>query len=528
LWADSDEDRWLGWLEMPARGGALDAGLLARLREHCLGESIRQLAVLGMGGSSLCPDVLSRSFGSDIRARGGPALHVLDSTVPAQVRRDVAKLDLEHTLFLLASKSGGTIEPNMLFAYLWQEVERKLGPERAGSRFVAITDPGSSLERLASHRDFAGIAYGVPEIGGRFSALSSFGLLPGALMGLDVADLATRAFGMAERCGAEVAPRQNPGVHLGLVLGALAKAGRDKLTFAISPGIASLGDWLEQLVCESTGKHGRGIVAIGDEPLGAPACYGDDRLFAYVRLASAPDASQDAAIGALEAAGHAVVRVEIEDVRDLGAEFFRWEMATAVAGAVLRLNPFDQPDVESAKLAARALMDAYEKDGALPAPEPLLDEDGIRIHADPGLAGAAAGGLAGVLGAHLARLGPGDYLGINAYLERSDAVEADLAALRLAVRDRHRVATMRGYGPRFLHSTGQLHKGGPASGVFLQLTADDPDPLPIPEQRYSFGVLSGAQAQGDFEVLVERGRRALWARLSDPRAGLARLRELLT
>jgi transaldolase/glucose-6-phosphate isomerase len=523
LWSGEDEDRWLGWLELPAQGGALDGDLVARLLEHVQSESIEHVAVLGMGGSSLCPNVLARTFGE---ATDGPQLHVFDSTVPAAVRSGVSRIDLGRTLFVVASKSGSTIEPNMLFAHLFDEVQKKLGADRTGSRFVAITDRGSRLEQLARDREFAGIAYGVPEIGGRYSALSPFGMLPGALMGLDTSDFLARAQTMAEACGPDVPPADNPGVHLGLVMGALARAGRDKLTFVISPEIATLGAWLEQLIAESTGKHGKGIVAIGDEPVGTPEVYGDDRLFVYLRLASSASPDQDAKIDALEAAGHPVVRIEMDDPRDLGAELYRWEMATAAAGALLGVNPFTQPDVESAKVVAQKLMAAYEKEGALPARKPVLEEDGIQLFADPGAPGAAS--LRDTLAGHLGRLQAGDYFSINAYLDATDENEADLNAIRLAVRNRHRVATSRGYGPRFLHSTGQLHKGGPNTGVFLQLTSDDPDALPIPGQRYSFGTLAGAQAQGDFDVLVERGRRALWLHLSDPRAGLARLRELLT
>lgn len=529
VWTNADEARWLGWLGMPAQGGALDADLVARLRTHVEKESIAHVAVLGMGGSSLCPDVLSRTFGEATHARGKPLLHVFDSTVPAFIRSAVARLDVARTLFVVSSKSGSTIEPNTLFAWLHDAVTTQLGADRAAARFVAVTDPGSSLERLAKEKGFAGVAHGIPEIGGRFSALSPFGLLPGALMGLDTDDFLARARAMATACGPDVAPADNPGVRLGLAMGVLAGLGRDKLTCVISPAIASLGAWLEQLIAESTGKHGHGIVPVGDEPVAAPDRYGDDRLFAYVRLASAPSPEQDAAVDALEAAGHPVVRMEMEDPRDLGAEFFRWEIAVAVAGAVLDIDPFDQPDVEAAKVAARDLMNAYEKEGTLPRLEPVLEQDGVALFSDPEVAPAAkrSKSLRDALAAHLGRLGPGDYFAINAYLDSSDANEADLQAVRLGVREQHRVATTRGYGPRFLHSTGQLHKGGPNSGVFLQLTADDADPLPIPGERYSFGVLAHAQAQGDFQVLVERRRRALWLHLSDPRAGLARLREWL-
>ncbi len=525
LWTGDSEARWLGWLGMPAGGGALDADLVARLRSHVDKQGIEHLAVLGMGGSSLCPDVLAATLGADARERGFPRLHVFDSTVPDAVRRSLGQLDPERTLFLVASKSGSTIEPNTLLAHCWAELTQRLGEADAGSRFVAITDPGSSLEALAQERRFVGIAYGMPEIGGRFSALSPFGMLPAALMGLDTGDFLARARAMAEACGPDVAPVDNPGVHLGLVMGALARAGRDKLSCVISPGIERLGAWLEQLIAESTGKHGRGIVAIGDEDLGAPEVYGDDRLFAYVRLAHAPAVGQDAAVDALEAAGQPVVRIEVADPEELGAEFFRWEVATAVAGAVLELNPFDQPDVESAKVAARSLMERFEKKGALPRPKAVLEEDGISLYTENGK--KQKGSLRDALLGHLGRLSPGDYFAINAYLDADPHTEADCQAIRLAVRDRHRVATALGFGPRFLHSTGQLHKGGPNTGVFLQITTDPAEDLPVPGQPWSFGVLAGAQAQGDFEVLAERGRRAFWVHLSDPRDGLARLRDWL-
>ncbi len=528
LWTGNGEDRWLGWLVMPAGGGALDMDLVARLRSHIEKQAITHIAVLGMGGSSLCPDVLSHTFGAETQSRGFPQLHVFDSTVPAAIRSSVSRLDLEHTLFLVASKSGSTIEPNALLAYLSHEVSERLGPDHAGGRFVAITDPGSNLEAVAQDKRFAGIAYGIPEIGGRFSALSPFGLLPAALMGIDTADFLARTQAMAEACGPDVRPADNPGVQLGLVMGTLARAGRDKLTLVISPGIELLGAWLEQLICESTGKHGRGIVAIGDEDLGAPDSYGDDRLFAYVRLAHAPSVGQDSAVDALEEAGHPVVRMEMSDTIDLGAEFFRWEIATAVAGAVLGLDPFDQPDVESAKIAARALMQTYEKKGALPRLKPAIQEDGIALYTDAGK--KLKGSLRDALRGHLERLGPGDYFALNAYLDPDAHNEADCQGIRHKVRERHRVATTVGFGPRFLHSTGQLHKGGPASGVYLQITAESPEgqgALAVPGEPFSFDVLSSAQAQGDFEVLVDRGRRAFWVHLSDPRAGLTKLREWL-
>lgn len=525
LWAGEDEDRWVGWMQAVRDGGGLDAEVVTALAQHIERESLRHIAVLGMGGSSLCPDVLADTFGAETAKRGFPSLHVFDSTVPAQIEERLGDIDLARTLFIVSSKSGSTIEPNMLYAHLYARVEAAVGHEKAPGRFAAVTDPGSTLEALARQTGFAGIAYGVPEIGGRFSALSAFGLVPGGLMGLDTAEFLRRAQGMARACGATVAPAENPGVKLGLAMATLATAGRDKLSLVISPGIGTLGAWLEQLICESTGKIDRGIVAIGDEVLGAPAVYGEDRLFVYIRLASDPAPEQDELVDALEAAGQPIIRLDVPTPLDLGAEFFRWEIATAAAGAVLKMNPFGQPDVEAAKIAARVLMEEFEEHGALPAHTPLLEEDGIKLFADPGL--TVSGTLAEALTAHLARLEAGDYFAVNAYLASSRRNDAGLQALRHAVRDSHRVATSLGYGPRFLHSTGQLHKGGPNSGVFLQITSKAAPDLEIPGQRYSFGVLAAAQAQGDFEVLVERGRRAVWVALEDVHEGLPRLHALI-
>lgn len=525
LWADEDEARWTGWMQAVEDGGGLDEDLVARLSRHIAAESLASVAVLGMGGSSLCPDVLAHTFGAGTAKHGFPSLHVFDSTVPAQVRERLGDVDVARTFFILSSKSGSTIEPNTLFAYLYARVADAVGADRAPARFAAVTDPGSSLEALAREKGFAGLAYGVPEIGGRFSALSAFGLLPGDLMGLDTADFLGRARAMAHACGADIPPAHNPGVKLGLAMASLAAAGRDKLSLVISPAIGTLGAWLEQLICESTGKLGRGIVAIGDETPGAPDVYGDDRLFVYVRLEDDPSAEQDAQVDALERAGHPVVRLRVPAQMDLGAEFFRWEIATAAAGAFLEMNPFSQPDVEAAKIAARALMEQFDETGALPDRTPVLAAEGIAVFADPAL--AAGGSLADALRAHLARLGSGDYFAVNAYLASTAANEEALQGLRHAVRDARRVATTLGYGPRFLHSTGQLHKGGPNTGVFLQVTQKAVDDLEVPGQRYSFGVLAAAQAQGDFEVLVERGRRALWVELDDVKTGLPRLAALV-
>lgn len=522
LWTNQSEANWLGWL------GALDhaapllptfESLAARVRD----EGPRHVVVMGMGGSSLCPDVLSHTFGA---ADGHPEVIVLDSTVPSQVAAVEARIDLSRTLFIVPSKSGGTIEPNSFKSYFWDRVETRVGVGEAAPRFVAITDPDTDLDTRAKQEGFSEIVHGVPSIGGRFSALSAFGLVPAACQGIDVADFLDRTRLMVDACSASAPPAQNPGVLLGVMLGTLARQGRDKLSLVTSPGISTLGGWLEQLVAESTGKVDRGIVPIDGEALASPGAYGDDRVFVYTRLASAPSAEQDAAIDALEAAGQPVVRIELGDARDLGQEFFRWQIATAVAGALLEINPFDQPDVEAAKIAARELMAAYEREGSLPEQASICESGNLVLYADGRNADALRGEtLDEKLAAHLGRIGRGDYFALNAYVEMNDTHDAPLQGIRSLVRGASGAATTLGYGPRFLHSTGQLHKGGPNRGVFLQITADDAGDLAVPGAPYSFGVLKDAQAQGDFDVLAKRERRALRVHIrGDVAAGLEHLR----
>jgi transaldolase/glucose-6-phosphate isomerase len=452
---------------------------------------------------------------------------VLDSTDPAQVRSFENKIDPARTLFIVSSKSGGTLEPNILKQYFF-EVARKAVGELAGGRFVAVTDPGSKMQTVAERDGFRRIFFGDPGIGGRYSVLSPFGVAPGAAMGLDVARFLADAAVMVQACGPMVPPEGNPGVMLGAILGVLGKAGRDKITIIASSGISDLGAWLEQLIAESTGKNGKGLIPIDGEPFGSPAVYGDDRVFAYLRLADGADPAQDAAIDALAESGQPVVRIDIADRRLLGQEFFRWEMAVAVAGAIIGIDPFDQPDVEASKLKTRALTDAYEATGALPAEEPFFGADGIALFADPANVAALKGAvkvetLDGFVAAHLARVGRGDYVALLAYIERNPGHIATLTELRRVIRDHTLAATCVGFGPRFLHSTGQAYKGGPNSGVFLQITCDDANDIAVPGQTYSFGTVKAAQARGDFDVLAERGRRALRLHLTDPETGLAKI-----
>jgi glucose-6-phosphate isomerase len=526
VWTSADEDRWLGWLAITDDQIA-QLESLQKAAAEIKAEGFAHVLLLGMGGSSLCPEVLRLTFG---RIPGYPELHILDSTDPAQIRSIEKRLDFARTLFIVSSKSGGTLEPNIFKQYFYERVKTLLGAAEAGRRFIAVTDPGSNMQRVAERDGFRKIFFGVPEIGGRYSALSAFGMVPAAIMGLDVARFLRATKEMVDACGPDVPAAENPGVVLGTVLGVLANGARDKVTIVASPGIGDLGGWLEQLLAESTGKIGKGLIPVDGEPLGAPADYGTDRIFAYLRLESAPDAAQDAAVDALERAGQPVVRIAVEEPYRLGAEFFRWEMATAVAGAIIGINPFNQPDVEASKVATRRLTEEYERAGTLPQEQPFFQADGISLFANAPNAAAlesAAGSdrsLDAYIAAHLRRLAAGDYFALLAYIEMKEAHAESLQRMRRVVRDARHAATCVGFGPRFLHSTGQAYKGGPNSGVFLQITCDEAADLQVPGQKYTFGIVKAAQARGDFEVLAERGRRALRVHLgADVESGLKRL-----
>jgi transaldolase/glucose-6-phosphate isomerase len=526
LWTGADEAKWLGWLDIVAHERA-DVGHLVRIAEHVRDTRFTHAVLLGMGGSSLGAEVFATTFGV---VPFYPKLLVLDSTDPAEIMSIEEAVDLKQTLFIVSSKSGSTLEPNILKDYFYARVEAVLGKGNAGSHFIAITDPGSKLEAAARDERFRQICFGKPDIGGRYSVLSDFGLVPAAVMGVDVTRLLSDAAKMVYSCGANVPPAENPGVVLGAVLGTLARQSRDKVTIIASPGIADIGAWLEQLLAESTGKRGMGLVPLDGEPLGAPEVYGKDRVFVYLRLDNAPDKTQDDGIAALEKAGQPVVRIALGDPIAIGQEFFRWEVATAVAGAIIGINPFDQPDVEASKVKTRELMAAYERGGSLPVEPPLLEDDGIKIFADSKNAGALkAGGaatLVDALRAHFACIKDGDYFGQLAYIARNSDHQKMLQEIRVAIRDAKHVATCVGFGPRFLHSTGQAYKGGPNSGVFIQITAGHPRDLPVPGRPYSFGAVIDATAQGDFAVLNERGRRAMRVDLgNDVAAGLSRLRD---
>jgi transaldolase/glucose-6-phosphate isomerase len=525
LWTGADEANWLGWLDIVEEQIAQHEQLMKIRNDSQMGR-FQDILLLGMGGSSLCPEVLQMTFG---RQPGFPRMHVLDSTDPAQVKSFEHQIDVSKTLFIVSSKSGSTLEPNIFKQYFFERTKQVVGAQAVGSHFIAVTDPGSKMQQVAEGDRFRHVAFGRASIGGRYSALSNFGMVPAAVMGIDTKKFLDRAAEMVRACGAGVDAAENPGAVLGIILGTAALAGRDKITIITSPGISDLGAWMEQLIAESTGKIGKGIIPVDREHLAAPEVYGKDRVFAYVRLTSGPDAEQDAKVDAIERAGHPVVRISMADTYDLGAEFFRWEMATAVAGAIIGINAFNQPDVEASKIVTKSLTSEYEEKGSLPAEQPVMEDGGIKLFTDEKNAAelAKAAGeksLAGYIKAHLARIKVGDYFAVLGYIQMNAEHEDALQIIRHLVRDKKGVATCLGFGPRFLHSTGQAYKGGPNSGVFLQITCDDAVELPVPGQKFTFGVVKAAQARGDFQVLADRGRRALRVHLGkDVKAGLATL-----
>ncbi len=506
----------LGWLHSPET-------MAPRLPEiYALVDRIRtagytRALVLGMGGSSLAPEVLRSTFG--VRP-GYLDLRVLDSTDPDAVRSHAQNLDPATTLFIAATKSGSTVETLSFLKYFYQRTAVTVGAGAAGAHFVAITDPGSGLADLAAELGFRQVFLNDPEIGGRYSALSCFGLVPAALIGVDLERLLRRAASAADtRC--------TTGLLLGAALGAGARCGRDKLTMVCSPAIAALGAWIEQLVAESTGKEGQGILPVDGEAPSPPEVYGKDRLFVYLRLRDDP--VHDGAVKALAAAGQPLIRLDLEDLYDLGGAFFHWQVATSLAAHCLRVNPFDQPDVEAAKALARNMVDAYRRHGRLPAPEPVLHEGHVAVYSD-----APATSLGAALDHFLTPWSGGSaptYIALQAYLKPDPGNEAALQALRQDLRNRTRLATTLGYGPRFLHSTGQLHKGDAGKGLFIQFTADAPGDVPIPDTPHaaassiSFGVLQAAQALGDLQALVNAGRRVLRIHLGqDANAGMQQVR----
>jgi len=499
----------LGWLDLP-EGMSGEVGSLTDFADSIKAAGTRHIVLLGMGGSSLAPEVFQRTFGN---AAGYPALIVLDSTHPDTVVTVDASIDPRTTVFLVSSKSGTTTETLSLFRYFWRRVG--LTSTTPGAHFVAITDPDTPLVRLARERGFRRVFLAPPAVGGRYSALTVFGLVPAALIGVDVRRVLDRARHMADACGPRVPSANSPGLQLGAALGEWALAGRDKVTFLVPRSLAALASWIEQLIAESTGKDGKGIVPVVDEPAGAPDLYDRDRLFIHVRVTGDAAADLEAGARALEAAGHPVIRIQLDERADIGQEFFRWQVAVAAAGAMLGIHPFNQPDVQLAKdLAQQAMQKAGDGAAHAPPPDQVIADD--------------RDALSGAIRAWLATAHRGDYVGLQAYLAPGDAVTSALESIRGALRDRLRLATTLGYGPRFLHSTGQLHKGGPDTGLFLQVVDDPVTDLAVPETDYTFGALIRAQALGDLAALRQRGRRVLRVTLGRTVAGgLARLVDAL-
>ena len=506
VWTGKDESKWLGWLDIVGEESQ-NVQQYSDLRQDIEAAGFSDILLMGMGGSSLCPEVLAMTFGVD-------NFHILDSTVPAQIITVQSKLDLAKTLFIVASKSGTTLEPNCFKQYFFERVSKVVGKENAGKQFIAITDPGSKMQKIAEEDGFRHILYGNPEIGGRFSALSAFGLTAAAAMGLDVEKLINSAGSMVRSCKA-TNPNENPGAILGTILGTCHKNGRDKLTIFTPPEFYDLGAWLEQLIAESTGKNGVSIIPVDREPLQMTDAYGDDRIFINFTMKGAEiDEDTLADLKDIEDSGHPMINIELENLYGLGQEFFRWEFATAVAGAIMEINPFDQPDVESAKIEARKITDAYEQSGELPDEKPFFEEDGISLFSSPGYAAELSNvveetTISSFLEAHLWNIAENDYFAILAYIEMDSEHEQILQQIRTQVLEHYSVATCVGFGPRFLHSTGQAYKGGANNGVFLQITSGDEVDVLVPDQKYTFGVVKSAQARGDFQVLIDRGRRAL-------------------
>jgi transaldolase/glucose-6-phosphate isomerase len=529
LWTNTDEAKWTGWLDVAVEKKEISR--IDALATEIKAEGFVDIVLMGMGGSSLCPAMMANTFG---KIEGYPHLHILDSTDPLQILHLEEQIDLKKTLFIISSKSGSTLEPNIFKAYFYARLQTVLNKMDVGDNFIAITDPGTVLDEMAKKERFRAIFYGVPSIGGRYSALSNFGMVPSGLMGVNVKHFLHHVDAMHDACSPTVLAKNNPGVVLGVILGVCALQGKNKVTLITSSAILSLGAWLEQLLAESTGKKGKGLIPVDREPLGPPSVYSDDRVFVYIRLTSKPDLDQDRAVEALEQAGGVVVRLNLGDKIHLGAELFRWEMATAVAGSIIGINPFNQPDVEESKVLSAQLTSQYEKNKQLTQLSPFFSEEGMALYTDDAhvslmtqhLVGAPS--IASYLKAHLNQLTKGDYVDLSAFIEMSVEHTALLQQSRVCIRNNKKVATCLGFGPRFLHSTGQVYKGGPNTGVFLQITTNHDEDIQIPNHLYTFGLVITAQAQADFTVLVKRSRRALRVHLEkDVQEGLQRLFEFI-
>ncbi|CAI3943340.1 Glucose-6-phosphate isomerase (Pgi) (PDB:1B0Z) [Commensalibacter communis] len=522
VWTGNDESKWLGWLDIVDEQIG-DLAALEAFQNEVKARGFTDILLLGMGGSSLGPEVLGEVFGHQA---GFPTLHVLDSTDPQQVFTFQQKVNLGKTLFIVSSKSGGTLEPNILKAYFYNEAKKVVG-DQVGSHFVTVTDPGSHMEDVAKQDDFWKIFYGKKDIGGRYSVLSNFGIIPAAAAGLPLKALLESAHKMEKACAAESSLTENIGLQLGAIWGtAVAQFKRDKFTIVASPAINSLGAWLEQLLAESTGKIGTGIVPIDEETLTSTDHYGNDRLFIYLRLNGNVNAAQEKALEALKAAGHPVVTLNLHDKNQITQVFFQTEFATAVAGSFIGIDPFDQPDVEASKIETKKITNAYNDHGKLPEITPVVRDGNFEVYAGKveveKLKNASS--LTDALKTLFSQVQAGDYVGVLAYIERDLATRDWIQKIRLAIRDKKKVATAAEFGPRFLHSTGQAYKGGPKTGVFLQITVDDVSDLPVPAEKYTFGIVKEAQARGDFDVLSERDRRVIRIHVKgDMKSGLEAL-----
>ena len=522
VWTGGEEAKWLGWLDIAGRERAkLDEYREFRVKVEK--DGFEQVLLMGMGGSSLCPEVLAKTFGVS-------SFQILDSTVPSQIKAVEESLDIAKTLFIVSSKSGSTLEPNCFKQYFFEKAAEISGREYAGKQFVAVTDPGSKMEQTAKVDNFRKIFYGDPEIGGRFSALSAFGLTAAAAMGIDIEKLLDNADVMSEACQ-EKKPLDNPAALLGLILGVCWRAGRDKVTIFADGEVYDLGAWLEQLIAESTGKNGVALIPVDREPPQSPVSYGNDRIFIDLRLKGTQRSEEVSAIAESLAP---FVSIELTDKYALAQEFFRWEFATAVAGSVMEIDPFDQPDVEAAKIEAKKLTQEYEEKGELPPETPFFESEGFALYTGEEYAKELTEmvdepTLFEILTAHFANIEPDDYFALLAYIPMNAENEKLLQSIRRRVLEVYLPATCLGFGPRFLHSTGQAYKGGGNNGVFLQITFDDPIDLKIPGQKFTFGVVKDAQARGDFQVLVDRDRRALRVHIgSDLKAGLEKILESLS
>lgn len=524
LWTGTDENKWMGWLNIT--DDKKDIPEIESLCYELNRLAITDIVLMGMGGSSLFPDLMANTFG---KIKGYPQLHILDSTDPSQIRHLEQRINLAKTFFIVSSKSGNTLEPTIFKNYFFGKLSQVLKSNEVPKRFLAITDPGTPLEIQAKTEQFKQIFYGLPSIGGRYSALSNFGLVPSGLMGIDLNEFLSPVNGMRKACSPATPIFQNPGVILGIILGVCGNEQKNKITLIVSPEIKSLGAWLEQLLAESTGKQGKGLIPVDEEPLGDVSVYSNDRVFVYIRLESAPDINQDAAINRLEKSGFVVIRLNVVNKMHLAAELFRWEIATAVAGSVLGINPFNQPDVEESKILTLKFTKDYEIRGTLPKTTAFFSANDISLFTDDThlktlnqqLEGEPS--LVNYLKTHFDCIKQNDYFNISAFIEMSTSHLDLLQNSRTLIRDYKKVATCLGFGPRFLHSTGQVYKGGANTGVFLQITSDHKKDIAVPGYHFTFGVVINAQAQADFEVLAKRDRRILRIHLENCTRGLQEL-----